>query len=119
MGPRCKSRRKFGRGHHADEGRADGLSASSDAAAVDLAIVEPPRVRGAVVDQMALVVPPPKLGGGPRCRQRMQADRAAVAMASAQPELDNEIGANLVKRLPSEIVVEAAQRDLLQLGHCS
>ncbi|MGO9848316.1 MAG: hypothetical protein ACLPKT_17515 [Methylocella sp.] len=40
-------------------------------------------------------------------------------MASAQPDLDNEIGANLVKRLPSETVVEAAQRDLLQLGHRS
>ena len=46
----------------------------------------------------------------------MQADRAEVAMAAAQPGLDDEIEADLVKRLPSETVVEGAQRDRGLIG---
>ena len=46
----------------------------------------------------------------------MQADRSEIAMAAAQPGLDDEIEADLVTRLPFETVVEVAQSDRGLIG---
>ena len=101
-----------GGGDRADEGRADRLACQQrDAAAVELARVQHAGVCRPVLDRLARAVPPPDVGRGPGCRQGVQADGAEVAMTASEPGFDDEVEADLVERLPSETVVETAQRD--------
>src|SRR5581483_8646977 len=97
-------------GHAADERCTDGLSCEQgDAASIQGAIGKDLLVGGAVREILGGVRNLPYLGGRPCTRQRVQAHRSEIAVATSKPGLDHQRKAGLVERAPSKGVVQTAE----------